>query len=208
MYDQIYSCLTFGAEHVDPVSLFPEMKDYTIYIDGISKCLAATGVRVGWGFGPAHILDKMKALLTHVGAWAPKPEQEATAKFYENHENVDTFVNDFKTKLEESLKVLHNGVQDLKGKGLAVDSIEPMGALYLTIKLNYIGKTKPDGSVIGNSSDLVFYLINEAGVALVPFSAFGEEKSEPWFRASVGGLAVDEIKVMLPKLESALNKLK
>lgn len=208
MYDQIYSCLTFGAEHVDPVSLFPEMRDYTIYIDGISKCLAATGVRVGWGFGPAHILDKMKALLTHVGAWAPKPEQEATAKFYENSENVDTFVNDFKAKLENSLKVLHNGVQDLKGKGLAVDSIEPMGALYLTIKLDYIGKTKPDGAVIGNSSDLVFYLINEAGVALVPFSAFGEEKSEPWFRASVGGLAVDEIKVMLPKLENALNKLK
>nr|WP_245169869.1 aminotransferase class I/II-fold pyridoxal phosphate-dependent enzyme [Chryseobacterium sp. PvR013] len=208
MYDQIYSNLTFGAEHVDPVSLFPELKDYTIYIDGISKCLAATGVRVGWGFGPAHILDKMKALLTHVGAWAPKPEQEATAKFYENPENVDVFVDDFKAKLEESLKVLHNGVQDLKAKGLAVDSIEPMGALYLTIKLDYIGKTKPDGSVIENSSDLVFYLINDAGVALVPFSAFGEEKSEPWFRASVGGLAVDEIKVMLPKLESALNNLK
>ncbi|RQO40700.1 aminotransferase [Chryseobacterium sp. KBW03] len=208
MYDQIYSNLTFGAEHVDPVSLFPELKDYTIYIDGISKCLAATGVRVGWGFGPSHILDKMKALLTHVGAWAPKPEQEATAKFYENPENVDIFVDDFKAKLEESLKVLHNGVQDLRGKGLSVDSIEPMGALYLTIKLDYIGKTKPDGGVIENSSDLVFYLINEAGVALVPFSAFGEDKSEPWFRASVGGLAVDEIKVMLPKLESALNNLK
>jgi aspartate aminotransferase len=208
MYDQIYSNLTFGAEHVDPVSLFPELKDYTIYIDGISKCLAATGVRVGWGFGPSHILDKMKALLTHVGAWAPKPEQEATAKFYENPENVDIFVDDFKAKLEESLKVLHNGVQDLRGKGLSVDSIEPMGALYLTIRLDYIGKTKPDGGVIENSSDLVFYLINEAGVALVPFSAFGEDKSEPWFRASVGGLAVDEIKVMLPKLESALNNLK
>ncbi len=208
MYDQIYSNLTFGAEHVDPVSLFPEMREYTVYIDGISKCLAATGVRVGWGFGPAHIIDKMKALLTHVGAWAPKPEQEATAKFYENPENVNVFVEDFKAKLEESLKVLHGGVQDLKGKGLAVDSIEPMGALYLTIKLDYIGKTKPDGAVIENSSDLVFYLINEAGVALVPFSAFGEDKSEPWFRASVGGLAVDEIKVMLPKLETALNNLK
>lgn len=208
MYDQIYSNLTFGAEHVDPVSLFPEMKEYTVYIDGISKCLAATGVRVGWGFGPAHIIDKMKALLTHVGAWAPKPEQEATAKFYENPENVNVFVEDFKAKLEESLKVLHGGIQDLKGKGLAVDSIEPMGALYLTIKLDYIGKTKPDGAVIENSSDLVFYLINEAGVALVPFSAFGEDKSEPWFRASVGGLAVDEIKVMLPKLENALNLLK
>lgn len=208
MYDQIYSNLTFGAQHVDPVSLFPEMREYTVYIDGISKCLAATGVRVGWGFGPSHIIDKMKALLTHVGAWAPKPEQEATAKFYGNPENVNVFVEDFKAKLEESLKVLHGGVQDLKGKGLAVDSIEPMGALYLTIKLDYIGKTKPDGVVIENSSDLVFYLINEAGVALVPFSAFGEDKSEPWFRASVGGLAVDEIKVMLPKLETALNNLK
>lgn len=48
MYDQIYSNLTFEAEHFNPVSLFPEMKEYTIYIDGISKCLAATGVRVGW----------------------------------------------------------------------------------------------------------------------------------------------------------------
>ncbi|GEN74669.1 pyridoxal phosphate-dependent aminotransferase [Chryseobacterium hagamense] len=208
MYDQIYSNLTFGAEHVDPVSLFPEMKEYTVYIDGISKCLAATGVRVGWGFGPAHILDKMKALLTHVGAWAPKPEQEATAKYYENPEEVNAFVADFKGKLETSLKVLHTGIQDLKGKGLAVDSIEPMGALYLTIRLDYTGKTKPDGTVIENSSDLVFYLINEAGVALVPFSAFGEEKSEPWFRASVGGLATEEISAMMPKLENALNALK
>lgn len=208
MYDQIYSNLTFGAKHVDPVSLFPEMKEYTIYIDGISKCLAATGVRVGWGFGPANIIDKMKALLTHVGAWAPKPEQEATAKYYQNSDNVDAFVNEFKGKLEASLKVLHNGIQNLKSKGLTVESIEPMGALYLTIKLDYIGKTKPDGTIIENSSDLVFYLINEAGVALVPFSAFGEEKTEPWFRASVGGLAINEIEVMMPKLENALNNLK
>lgn len=207
MYDQIYSNLTFGAEHVDPVSLFAEMKNYTIYIDGISKCLAATGVRVGWGFGPAHIIDKMKALLTHVGAWAPKPEQEAVAVFYENPDNVNSFVKVYKNRLEESLKVLHEGVQELKNKGLSVESIEPMGALYLTIKLDYIGKTKPDGSKIENSSDLVFYLINEGGTALVPFSAFGDEKSEPWFRASVGGLSLDEIKMMLPKLENALVKL-
>ncbi|MCY0978506.1 aminotransferase class I/II-fold pyridoxal phosphate-dependent enzyme [Chryseobacterium wangxinyae] len=208
MYDQIYSNLTFGAKHVDPVSLFPEMRDFTIYIDGISKCLAATGVRVGWGFGPAIIIDKMKALLTHVGAWAPKPEQEATAKYYQNADNVNTFVSEFKEKLEASLKVLHKGIQDLKGKGLFVESIEPMGALYLTIKLDYIGKVKPDGTVIENSSDLVFYLINDAGVALVPFSAFGEAKTEPWFRASVGGLDIAEIEVMMPKLENALNNLK
>jgi len=208
MYDQIYSNLTFGEKHIDPVSLFPEMKEFTIYIDGISKCLAATGVRVGWGFGPSHVIDKMKALLTHVGAWAPKPEQEATAKYFQTPEKVNAFITDFKNKLETSLKVLHNGIQNLKTKGLSVESIEPMGAMYLTIKLDYIGKVKPDGSKIETSSDLVFYLINEAGVALVPFSAFGEEKTEPWFRASVGGLATDEIEVMMPKLENALNNLK
>ena len=208
MYDQIYSNLTFGAQHVDPVSLFPEMKNFTIYIDGISKCLAATGVRVGWGFGPAHIIDKMKSLLTHVGAWAPKPEQEATAKFYENSENVNIYVKDFNQKLETSLKQLHNGIQEMKNNGLSVESIEPMGALYLTIKLDYLGKTKPDGNKIETSSDLVFYLINEGGVAFVPFSAFGDDKTEPWFRASVGGLSLEEIKIMLPKLEKALNNLK
>ena len=207
MYDQIYSNLTFDAVHVDPVTLFPEMKAYTIYIEGISKCLAATGVRVGWGFGPSHIIDKMKALLTHVGAWAPKPEQEATAQFYENSENVDGFVSTFKARLEESLKVLHSGIQDMKSRGLAVESIEPMGALYLTIQLDYLGKTKPNGETINTSSDLVFYLIAEGGVALVPFSAFGDEASSPWFRASVGGLTIDEIKVMLPKLENALSQL-
>ncbi len=208
MYDQIYSNLTFGSQHVDPVSLFPEMKNYTIYIDGISKCLAATGVRVGWGFGPTHVIDKMKALLTHVGAWAPKPEQEATAKFYENPENVNSFVDVFKNKLEDSLKVLHNGIQELKSKGFSVESIQPMGALYLTIKLDYLGKSKPNGEKIETSSDLVFYLIKEGGVALVPFSAFGEDSSFPWFRASVGGLSLEEIKNLFPKLELALSQLK
>lgn len=207
MYDQIYAMLTFGQEHFNPVSLFPELKEYTIFIDGTSKCFAATGVRVGWSFGPAAIIDKMKALLTHVGAWAPKPEQEAVATFLNEKENVDIFVGDFKAKISESLSVLHQGIQDMKSRGFAVESIQPMGALYLTIELNYLGKTKPDGSSIVDSSDLVFYLINEAGVALVPFSAFGNSRDMPWFRASAGGLSLNEIEKMLPRLENALSKL-
>ncbi|OJX29927.1 MAG: aminotransferase [Chryseobacterium sp. 36-9] len=208
MYDQIYAMLTFGEDHYNPVSLFPEMKDYTIYVDGTSKCFAATGVRVGWGFGPSLVIDKMKALLTHVGAWAPKPEQEAVAEFLTDDSAVDKFLDDYKQKLNTSLKELHAGIQDLKSKGLAVESISPMGALYLTIKLDYLGKTTPEGKVIENSTDLVFYLINNAGMALVPFSAFGNDKSVPWFRASVGGCSLDDIKDCLPKLQKALENLK
>lgn len=207
MYDQIYAMLTFGQKHFNPVSLFPELKEYTIFIDGTSKCFAATGVRVGWSFGPAAVIDKMKALLGHVGAWAPKPEQQAVSTFLNDTESVELFVNDFKGKIAESLSVLHHGIQDMKSRGFAVESIQPMGALYLTIELNYLGKTKPDGSSIVDSSDLVFYLINEAGVALVPFSAFGNSRNMPWFRASVGGLSLNEIQKMLPRLENALSKL-
>lgn len=207
MYDQIYAMLTFGQKHFNPVSLFPELKEYTIFIDGTSKCFAATGVRVGWSFGPAAVIDKMKALLGHVGAWAPKPEQQAVSTFLNDTESVELFVNDFKGKIAESLSVLHHGIQDMKSRGFAVESIQPMGALYLTIEIDYLGKTKPDGSQILDSSDLVFYLINEAGVALVPFSAFGNSRNMPWFRASVGVLSLNEIQKMLPRLENALSKL-
>ena len=207
MYDQIYAMLTFGGEHFDPVSLYPELKEFTIYIDGASKCFAATGIRVGWSFGPSLIIDKMKALLGHIGAWAPKPEQEAVSVLLNHPEKVDEFVNHFKGEIAQSLTVLHNGIQELKNKGFAVESIQPMGALYLTVELNYVGKAKPDGTIITDSSDLVFYLIEEAGIALVPFSAFGNSRDMPWFRASAGGVSLDEIKNMLPRLESALSKL-
>ena len=208
MYDQIYAMLTFDEEHFNPVSLFPELKDYVIFVDGTSKCFAATGVRVGWSFGPREIIDKMKSLLTHVGAWAPKPEQEAVSVYLEQTENVDFFVNEFKNKIYDSLETLHEGIQDMKSRGFAVESIKPMGALYLTVELDYLGKSKPDGTPITDSSDLVYYLIEEAGVALVPFSAFGNSRNMPWFRASAGGLSLEEIKKMLPRLEKALEKLK
>lgn len=208
MYDQIYALLTFGdSEHFNPVTLFPEMKDYTLYIDGASKCFAATGVRVGWGFGPTKVMDKMKALLTHVGAWAPKPEQQAVAEFLDNTEAVDRFVDDFKSKISHSLDVLHAGIQDLKIQGFHVDSIKPMGALYLTIQLDYVGKTTPKGKLLKDSTDLVFYLIETAGVALVPFSAFGNSRDMSWFRASVGACSVEDLKKMFPKLQMALSNL-
>src|SRR5258705_2343650 len=72
MYDQMYWHLTYGdIKHYDPVTLRPQMRDYCIYIDAISKVFAATGVRVGWGMGPSTVMNKMRAILTHVGAWAP-----------------------------------------------------------------------------------------------------------------------------------------
>ncbi|WP_214227350.1 aminotransferase class I/II-fold pyridoxal phosphate-dependent enzyme [Pedobacter sp. B4-66] len=208
LYDQIYSLLTFGRTHVNPVSLRPELKEYVIYIDGISKCLSATGVRVGWAFGPEVIISKMKALLGHIGAWAPKAEQVAVAKYFKNNSLVDNFLNSFKKQVQISLDELHNGFQQLKSEGFNVDSVIPMGAIYLTLKIDYIGKTTPSGGLLKNSADVNFYLIKEAQAALVPFSAFGNDESMAWFRASVGGCSLQDIKDMLPRIKAALSKLK
>ena len=208
MYDQIYSLLTFGKEHINPVSLRPELRDYTIYIDGISKCLAATGVRVGWGFGPEKVIAKMKALLTHIGAWAPKAEQVAVAKYFADKTLVDQFMGDFKTQIQVSLDALYTGFQTLKADGFAVDAIVPMGAIYLTLKIDYIGKTTESGEVLKDSIDLNSYLINEALAAFVPFSCFGTDETKSWFRASVGGCSLSDINEMIPRIKTALSKLK
>lgn len=209
MYDQIYSLLTFGTEHkhYDPVSLRPELKDRVVYIDGISKCLAATGVRVGWAFGPEHVISKMKTIVGHVGAWAPKPEQMAVAKFLTQQTEMNAFLSKFKSQVRTSLDTLYQGIKDMKADGFAVDAIEPMGAIYLTVQADYIGKKLPDGSLIKTGADLVFYLIQEAGVGIVPFSAFGTEPALNWFRASVGGCSLADIQEMIPRMRTALEKI-
>ncbi|OKL40987.1 pyridoxal phosphate-dependent aminotransferase [Pontibacter flavimaris] len=209
LYDQIYWMLTFGnAEHYDPVSLRPDMRDYTIYIDGTSKCFAATGVRVGYAFGPAVVMDKMKSILGHVGAWAPKAEQMAMAEFLQNPKAVDGFMNEFKPKVQESLNTLYNGFQELKAEGFAVDAIEPMGAIYLSAKIDLAGKTTPDGKVLETSQDITFYVLHEAKLAVVPFSAFGSGKDLNWFRLSVGGASLEDIKASVGRLREALQQLK
>ena len=209
LYDQIYSQLTFGDhQHYNPVTLRPELKDYTIFVDGSSKCFAATGVRVGWGFGPALVIENMKAIVGHMGAWSPKPEQMAMAKFLTEEEAVTTFLDDLKGKIRASLTALHEGFQEMKTSGLNVDSIEPMGAIYLTLKIDYSGKTTPDGKVLKDSADINFYLIKEAGAAFVPFSAFGTGDEVNWFRASVGATPLHEIEALIPRVKAALAKLK
>ncbi len=207
LYDQIYALLTFGPEHFNPVMLYPELRDYTIMIDGTSKCFAATGVRVGWSFGPKHVISKMTELLGHVGAWAPKPEQHAVGVLLNHPDEVNLYLGHYKSRLNNSLRYLHQAVQQLKNEGLKVDSIEPMGALYLTIKLDYIGQTTAEGDTIKNSTALVSYLIDKAGVALVPFSAFGTGPEAPWFRASVGAVSLEELQAMVPRLRNALTQL-
>src|SRR6185437_14519575 len=112
--------------------LRPEMKDYTIFIDGISKAFAATGVRVGWALGPEHVLSKMKAINSHIGAWSPMAEEHATAKFLLQNDAIDEYLDHYKSELSERLQLIYEGFQKLRYQGYPVDACAPQAAIYLT----------------------------------------------------------------------------
>jgi aspartate aminotransferase len=208
MYDQMYWHLTYGEiKHYNPVSLRPEMRAYTIFIDAISKVFAATGVRVGWSMGPETVISKMRAILTHVGAWAPMAEQKAVAKFLSQDEPINEFLSHFRNEIEERLRTIYNGFAQLKKEGYNVDAITPQAAIYLTIKLDLAGKTTPDGKLLETQTDVTAYLLNEAKLAVVPFYAFGASRNSPWYRLSVGTCRKEEIGEMFQKLKMALQQL-
>jgi len=209
MYDQMYWHLTYGdIKHYDPVNLRPAMREYTIYIDAISKVFASTGVRVGWSMGPSTVMTKMKAILTHVGAWAPMAEQKAVAKFLFQREAIKKFLAHFKSEIEQRLREIYSGFIKLKSQGFSVDAIAPEAAIYLTIKIDLAGKTTEDGKLLADQSDVTAYLLSEASLAVVPFYAFGASRDSAWYRLSVGTCKKEEIAEMISRLGEALKKLK
>ncbi len=209
LYDQIYWMLTMkGIDHVDPVSLVPAMKEYTIFVDGISKSLAATGVRVGWSFGPAYVIGKMKAILGHIGAWAPKAEQVAVGKFLQNTTALANYISELKQKITVRFEGIYNGMEALNQKGYPVKIIAPEGAIYLTAQFALKGYIQPDGKTIETTEDITAFLLNHAQIAVVPFTAFGVAKGTDWYRISVGTLKDTDVPQMMLKLEAALAQLK
>ncbi len=209
MYDQIYWELTHGnIKHYDPVSLRPEMKKYTVYVDGISKSLAATGVRVGWAMGPKKIIDKMKSILTHVGAWAPKAEQVATGNYLAELGQYDAFLTTMRKRLSDRLVGFYKGFQELKKEGFRVDAIAPQAAIYLTVQFNLQGQKTESGKVLTKAKDVTSYLLDEAKVGLVPFYAFGSPEDSTWYRLSAGTCKTEDIPSIISNLRSALQKLR
>lgn len=205
MFDQIYSELCFG-EHFNPVTLLPEMREYTIFVDGISKSLSATGLRVGWAFGPKLIISKMKSILGHIGAWSPKAEQLATADFIDDVSSYESFLEEQKSEIKIRLNKLYEEFLRLKDSGFKVDVIKPEGAIYLTVKFDVLGNFY-NGKLIETSEDITMFLIDQAKVAMVPFSAFGTSKKSPWFRISIGTLDINDIPNIINNLKNSLTLL-
>jgi aspartate aminotransferase len=206
MYDQVYWTLTFDdARHVHPVGLRPAMAPYTVYVDGASKSLAATGIRVGWIVAPPDVAGPMSALVGHMGAWAPKAEQGAVAAFLEDAAAFAAFRADMVARVRERLDALFVGLAAMREEGLPVEVIAPEGAIYLSARFALVGRVAPDGTRLDSDESVRAYLLRAAGMATVPLRAFGTERDSGWHRLSAGAVSVDQVARMLPRLRDALG---
>lgn len=208
MFDQVYWLLTFGdTEFYHPLAICPQLKDYAVFIDGLSKSFAGTGIRVGWATAPTHILPKMTALIAHVGAWAPRPEQVAAGRFLADPAAVDEYLEGFRAQLQQRLQAFYEGFMRLKQKGYPVDAIPPQAAIYLSIRIDLVGKTMPDGKRLDDRDAVHQYLLNEVKLGVLPFSWFEADSHGDWFRISVGTCRQEEVETVLAALENGMAAL-
>ncbi|HUF66933.1 MAG TPA: aminotransferase class I/II-fold pyridoxal phosphate-dependent enzyme, partial [Gemmatimonadaceae bacterium] len=207
-YDQVYWMLTFGSvEHVTPVGLRPGMRPYTILADAASKPFAATGIRVGWGVGPADLMGNIADVVSHAGAWAPRAEQVATAKLLNSGAALADYVATMKLSVQGRLDAMYSGCMALAAAGLPVDAIEPRGAIYLSARFALHGRRTPDGEMLHTDEDVRRFLLRRAGVAVIPFEVFGYPDGSGWCRLSAGAVSISDVQNMFPRLRAALGEL-
>jgi aspartate aminotransferase len=208
MYDHIYWPLCVGeTRHVTPPELEPAMAQYTVFVDGISKAFAATGLRVGWAVGPTDIIARMAAIVGHIGAWAPRPEQIASAAFLNDLAAQEEFRAVFIPGIQRRLDALYRSLEQMRARGLPVEALPPQGAIYLTARIAPFGKRTAEGKRLATNEDIRQWMLAEAQVGVVPFQAFGVPEESGWFRLSVGAASEAAIADAMPRLERALAGL-
>jgi aspartate aminotransferase len=207
LHDQMYGALvTRGQKHTYPTAVVPESARWVISADGVSKAYAGTGLRLGWMLVPPAIGARIRDLLSHAGAWAPRAEQMGTAKFLNDPEAIAEFRCEMDARLQQRLTALYEGFQTLEREGYPVASINPQGAIYFSACFALHGKTF-EGKKLETDEDIRVLLLERGGVAVVPFRAFGVRSDTGWYRLSVGAVSMEEIGELFPRIRTLLDQL-
>jgi len=173
------------------------IKGKTLTVNGVSKTYSMTGWRIGYAGGPEKIIQAMIRLQSHSTSCASSISQKAAlAALDESNEKIKRLIKEF----DHRRKIIKDGLKKIKG----VKVNKPQGAFYIFPDFtNFLGIVYDKGQ-IRNSIDLASYLLEEAGVATVPGSAFGLEGH---LRISYA-VSLGDIKEGLKKIRSALDKLR
>ena len=201
MFDHVYWMLTHDSyKHLVPSALVPEVAPFVIYIDALSKNFTGTGLRVGWAVVHPSIQPKMATYLAHMGAWASRPEQHATAWLLQEESRYSEYRVDLCRGVKERLDVIHDSICQMQEKGLPISAIPPQGAIYLSVRFDLIGKG------FQSNEEIRAWILQKARVAIVPFQAFDMPEDSGWFRLSVGTSSVSELRAAMRRVEELLTQ--
>ena len=186
--DEIYSELTYENRQKSIASL-PGMKERTVFLHGFSKAFAMTGFRIGFACGPEDIIDAMMKIHQYSMLCAPIIAQEAAEEALKNG------IREMEEMREEYRQRRNVIVKGLNKMGL--DCLLPEGSFYVFPSIASTGLT---------SMEFATRLLEEAGVAVVPGTAFGES-GEGYVRCAYA-TAMDDIVLALGKMDAFVGKLR
>ncbi|MFH2048833.1 MAG: pyridoxal phosphate-dependent aminotransferase [bacterium] len=167
IFDEIYESLVFPPfKYINPLSTFPDMSDYSVFVSGVSKSFAMTGWRLGYCLGPVELIKKASLIQSHVTNNASSISQFASVTAIESGKELTDI---FLPELVEKRNFVTKKLQSISG----LKFFEPQGAFYFFIDVTeYLGRTY-DKTKILTSEDLALFLLEQFGVAVVPGEYFG-----------------------------------
>jgi aspartate aminotransferase len=177
MTDDIYEHIRFeggAAPHL--LAAVPELRDRTLAINGVSKTYAMTGWRIGWAAGPRSLVQALDTFLSQAAGNCCSISQAAAAAALAGDQG---FVAESVAVYRERRDATAAGINAIPGLSCRL----PEGAFYLFVNCGgLIGRTTPNGSRLATDGDVVMYLLESVGVAVVAGTAYG---LSPYFRLSI-----------------------
>jgi aspartate aminotransferase len=190
--DEIYQRLVYGdTDFVSLPSVFPDLGDRWVVVNGVAKSYAMTGWRVGWLIGPSDVVSASLKLQSHLTSNVSNVSQRAALAALTGRQDV---VEGMRLAFDRRRRLAMSAVSEIDG----VRCLEPQGAFYLFPDFSaFVGER------FASSSELVAWILDEAKVALVPGEGFGA----PGYARLSYALADHDLERGLERLGSALGSL-
>jgi len=186
MSDEIYARIVYDNATVPCIASLPGMLERTIIVDGFSKTYSMTGWRLGFGIMPIELANKVQLLLTHsVGCSSHFVQVAGIEAFTGPQDQVDLVVSEYQRRRD----TIVDGLNAIPG----VTCQRPQGAFYVFPNFKSFKRT---------SSALADLILENAGVAVLPGSAFGEY-GEGYLRL-VYSTSIENIEQAIERIRQAL----